>query len=207
MNNGIVNFEGWDLDATGDEPRVRDIDVATRAGLAKPADVRRVIDANWDELTAYGEIRIIAPSAPIRRGPKGREYWLNEEQATALVTMLKTKTARALRVVLVKLFVAYRRGQVQAHTLAAAPIQARISDDPMAVKSIRVLCQIASRQSGLSIQRIQGMLRKPWGVMSIYRIALSHADHTVARLREIIESPPVRRLSGDRRQLDMWKSN
>lgn len=203
----LIKFEGWDLDATGDEPRVRDLDVAAHAGLKDPHDVRRIIDKNWDELESYGEIRVSGRRPENGRGRPGREYWLTEEQATALVAMLKTPMARALRVVLVKLFVAYRRGQVQAHVLAAAPIQARISDDPRAYSMLRMMFAMAAKSSGRSIQSIQGEIRKPWGVCSVYRIALSSLQHTMARLQAVIEAPPVRRLPADRRQVEMFGAN
>jgi hypothetical protein len=204
----MTKFDGWDLDMTTGEPRVRDLDIATRAGLVKPADIRRVIVANWETLSAFGEIRIIAPSAPIRRGPKGREYWLTEEQATSLVSMLKTPLGKQLHVAIVRLFVAYRRGQLATSVTAGAPLQARIGDDPRAMSLVRTYCQLAAHQSGLSVHRIQGRIRKPWGVMSIYRIALSSLDHTIAQLKEIIEAPRPRALPRDRRQVAMpWGTN
>jgi hypothetical protein len=49
-----------DLDALpiGDsgEPRVRDLDIAARAGLAKPLGIREVIEANMAELEKNGRV-------------------------------------------------------------------------------------------------------------------------------------------------------
>ena len=204
-----AKFEGWELDvARVDEPRVRDIDIAVRAGLARPRVVRRVIEKNLDTLAAFGEVTVCALSAQTSGGRPGREYWLNEAQATSLVSMLKTPLGRQLHITLVKLFVAWRRGQLAATSVASAPIQARIGDDPRAASHVRGLCQIAARITGISIHRIQGQIRKPWGVMSIYRIPLSSLDHTLATLRQLLEATVMRRLPADRRQVEMpWRTN
>ena len=64
----LVKFEGWDLDTTGDEPRVRDIAIGEHGGLARPRDIRRLIETHWDELAAHGEIRVCAQSARNKQG-------------------------------------------------------------------------------------------------------------------------------------------
>ena len=90
----------------------------------------------------------------------------------------------------------------------APTLQARISDDSRARATVHTLCQIAAKMSGLSIHAIQGKIRKPWGVNSIYRIALTSLDHTIAELRAIIEAPRARQLPADRRQVAMpWAKN
>jgi hypothetical protein len=36
--SALAKFDGWDLDvASTEEPRVRDVDIAERAGLAEPS--------------------------------------------------------------------------------------------------------------------------------------------------------------------------
>lgn len=204
----MERFEGWDLDTTTGEPRVRDLDIAERAGLRRQRDIRQVIERNWDTLSAFGEIRVCGSRPQTSGGRPAREYWLSEEQATSLVSMLKTPLGKQLHVAIVKLFVAYRRGQLATIVTASAPMQARIGDDPRAMSMVRTYCQLAAHQSGLSVHRIQGMIRKPWGVMSIYRIALSSLDHTIAKLKEIIEAPRPKALPKDRRQVSMpWGAN
>ena len=203
--SAIVPFDGWDLDTTSaDEPRVRDLDVARRAGLAKPLNIRATIERNWEELTAHGEIKVFTPRVKTSGGRPGTEYWLNEAQAVALVALMKTTEARALRIGLVRLFVAWRRGHLAASTVASAPIQARIGDDPRAKAQVRALSRAAARHSGLSTHRIQGGIRKPWGVISIYRIALSALDHTIAQLMAILAAPPPKQLPADRRQMTLF---
>ncbi len=104
---------------------------------------------------------------------------------------------------LVRLFMAYRRGQQVSASgpSISAPIQARIGDDDRARSYLSGMCRAAAKVSGRSVQSIHGSLRKPWGVASIYRIALSSYDHTAARVQEIIDSAlNVRRLPAHRKQ-------
>lgn len=131
MTTALTVFEGWSLDADAAEPRARDVDIAQRAGLAQPRDIRQTIEKNWDELTAHGEIGVCALQPQTSGGRPATEYWLNEAQSVALVSLMRTPAARALRIILVRLFVAYRRGQfapAPLSTQASAPIQARIGD-------------------------------------------------------------------------------
>lgn len=161
-----VSVNGWNLDVGDEEDaRVLDVDVAESAGLARPRDVRRIIASNWDELSAHGEIRVCALGAQNTRGRPGVEYWLNEAQATALVAFLKTKKAKALRITLVKLFVAYRKGLQPSlppppppETVIADPV--RIGDDPRARLDVARWSAAASKVAGLSIQRVHGHLRR-----------------------------------------------
>ncbi len=99
-NNSVTLFEGWDLDTSDEEePRARDTDIARRAGLAQPRDVRRIIEKNIEELTAYGSVTCRAQSARIEKnsgfvtGTEERtvnEYWLNAEQSVAPLSLLQT---------------------------------------------------------------------------------------------------------------------
>lgn len=213
----IIKFDGWDLDASSeDEPRVRDVDVASRAGLAQPRDVRRVIEKNWDELSAYGEIRISALGAQFRRGPKGREYWLNEEQATALLAMLKTPLARQLRIALVKLFVAYRRGLLApVHTVpldfAHGP---RLGDVPNLKADVSALCAMTARACGRSLRQVHGFVRRTYRVPGIHHLSVYVWSAVKQTLEQIalggITIGPASRpaLPPDRRQVAMpWRAN
>lgn len=86
-----------------------------------------------------------------------------------------------------------------------APVQSRLSDDPRAMAAVRAWCRTASLSSGRSVQSLQGEIRKPWGVASIYRVPLVALDHTLATLQAItVAGPPRKALPLDRRQLNMW---
>ncbi len=212
MSADVTLFDGWELNTSdADEPRARDIDIAMRAGLAEPANIRRIIERGWEDLTPYGEIRVMALSAKTSGGRPGTEYWLNAEQSVALIAKLRTPLARKLRVTMTKLFVAYHRRQVVPPpppvecTPGTAPVQARISDDPRAVSMLRSWVRMAAQQTGRSNQGIQGELRRHWGTSSLYRIPLVAYDNTVSRIQTMLtEHGNRRRLSGTPKQTTMW---
>ena len=169
-------FDGWDLDvADAEEPRVRDLDIATRAGLARPRDVRRIIDQNWDELTAHGEIRVCALCAQTSGGRPGREYWLNEAQSAALIAMLRTPMARELRIALVKLFVAYRRGQLAAPTTLALDIVhgPRVGDNDLLRSEVSNMCAAVAKASRLPLRRVHGWVRRTFKVPGIHHLGVA----------------------------------
>lgn len=83
-------------------------------------------------------------------------------------------------------------------------MQARIGDDMRLRDCLKSLCIAAASTSGRSVQSIHGELRKPWGVASIYRIALTSYQHTVFVLNQIIDDAlGIKRLPRHKRQLDM----
>lgn len=111
-----AQMQPWcaEVDAEG-EPRVRDIDLAERAGMAQPRNVRALIRANMEELQEHG--RIVERTRRVRSGSLAgsgaqerevAEFWLNESQACALVMLLRTPKARELRVAVVRAFMAAR---------------------------------------------------------------------------------------------------
>lgn len=92
---------------------------------------------------------------------------------------------------------------------ATAPIQSRISDDPRAKSTLQAWFQTARTITGRTIQSLQGELRQPWGVASVYRVPLVALEHTVAAIQQIIvEATRRQRLPPDRRQQAMpWREN
>lgn len=213
----LTKFEGWDLDTTSAGlPRVRDIEIGERACLAQPADIRRVIDKNWEELTTYGEIKVVALNAKTSGGRPGREYRLTEEQAVALMSMLKTPTARLLRMAMVRLFVAYRRAELAAPEPATVQLEIahgpRVGEVPNLRADISSLCAMTARASGQSVSKVHGFVRKTYRVPGIHHVAVVVWPAVKATLEQIalgrISIGPMRRaLPADRRQLDMWKTN
>ncbi len=96
------------------EPRVRDIDLGERLGFERPRVIRELIERNKAEVESFG----LAPrrTAPITSG-KGRvtevqEYWLNEEQALLVATISNAPKAPQVRAMLIRVFVAWRRGEL-----------------------------------------------------------------------------------------------
>lgn len=104
------------------EPRARDIEIAERLGYSRPRKIRELIEANLAEIEGFG-------TAPRRGAPftsgngtvqEAEEFWLNEEQALLVAALAKTKNAAAVRAMLIRCFVAWRRG----HLLGADGIPA-----------------------------------------------------------------------------------
>lgn len=103
-----------EVDAEG-EPRVRDVDLAQRAGMANARDIRSHIKTHREELEEHGALvvrrqrrRTQMPGGNAFREVEVDEFWLNESQACALVMLLRTPKARELRVAVVRAFMAAR---------------------------------------------------------------------------------------------------
>lgn len=100
-----------DLSILDDEPRVQDLRLAEALGFVENKAIRRLIDRNMPELTAYGRIWD-APSQNTLAGKRGRpglEYWLNEAQALLVCMFSRTPEAARVRRELVDVFMAWRR--------------------------------------------------------------------------------------------------
>jgi hypothetical protein len=122
-----VTVEDWTLFASdGGEHWLRDLDLAERAELADPHDIRRTIEKAIKD----GTLSVIGPgTARANPGPlvrienevvtsgKGRSqevdaYYLNEEAALLLVTRLRTPKAIELTKAIVRIFLAVVRGEI-----------------------------------------------------------------------------------------------
>ena len=101
-----------DLNTTiNHEPRVRDLLIAERLGMADPHKVRPLIDANREELETYGEVSARRAETGASGGRPGTEYWLNEGQALVICALSRTAKAAQVRKALIDVYLAYRRGQ------------------------------------------------------------------------------------------------
>lgn len=94
------------------EPRVRDIDLAERLGISRPRDIRKLIERNKAELDRFGICATVAQNHSGGRGRPTKEYWLNEEQALLVSVLSNAENAPAVRAMLIRVFVAYRRGHL-----------------------------------------------------------------------------------------------
>ena len=109
------------------EPRARDLDIAKRLGFDRPRKIRELIERNITELTTYGPcpaVGRLVQSNPVK------EYWLNEEQALLIASVSEAPKAPAVRSMLIKTFVAWRRGH-----LAPASFDGVVHDLDPAVRS------------------------------------------------------------------------
>lgn len=173
-------FEGWEIDASIGDPLVRDTDIAVRAGLAQPRDVRRVIEKNRAELEMHGDLSMRACQARIEktgaiRGFETRavnEYWLNEAQALNLVALMRTERAAALRVGLVRLFVAWRKGAAAPPAALALDVATgpRIGEHPTLRADLERQCRLAARASGRTVHAVHGLVRRVMRVPGVYQL-------------------------------------
>jgi hypothetical protein len=101
------------LHVVEDEPRALDTDIGERLGMARPTNIRGVIEASREELERFGPLHTARAMVDIGSGAKRETtaYYLNEEQS--LLVSIKSTAPRAAEVrhMLIKVFTAWRRGQ------------------------------------------------------------------------------------------------
>ena len=100
-----VSVNGWDLEVLDEhDARVRDVDIAARAGMTRPRNVRQVIERNREELQMHGVLEVRCSEQQTSGGRPGLEYWLNEGQSLALVALLRTEAAARIRFELIRAY-------------------------------------------------------------------------------------------------------
>jgi len=97
----IVEHEG--------QPLARDVDVGERLGLQRPRVIRELIERNRGELEGFGPLAVRHGKS---RGQEFEEFLLNEEQALLVATLSSAPNAPAVRAMLIRTFVAWRRGHL-----------------------------------------------------------------------------------------------
>lgn len=98
------------------EPRARDIDIAEALGFERPRKIRELIERHRGEFEGLGEITPHR-GAKIGRGRPEEGYLLNEEQALLAAALSSAPNAPAVRAMLIRTFVAWRRGHLEAPAL------------------------------------------------------------------------------------------
>jgi hypothetical protein len=91
------------------EPRARDLDIAERLGFERPRVIRELVIRNKSEIEAFGPLAVRHGKS---RGQEFAEYWLTEEQALLVSVLSKAPNAPAVRAMLIKVFVVWRRGNL-----------------------------------------------------------------------------------------------
>lgn len=104
-NLTLVEHEG--------EPRVRDVVLGKSLGLARPTNIRALIERHMDTLRRFGEVCTTVVQTSGKGGRAGGiEYRLNEEQAVFIVTQSDAPNSADAKVAVVKVFVAWRHGRL-----------------------------------------------------------------------------------------------
>jgi len=124
----IPSAQGWEFsiweNMPDGEPRIRDIDAATRLGYSRPRDVRKVIERIWPE-DKRPSCRDTVARQPVGPGGKGTrtytvtEYWLTEAELLKLIARSETPVAEAILDEMIAVYMAVRR-----HLVAAVPVKA-----------------------------------------------------------------------------------
>lgn len=155
-----VRIEDWTLFAADGGHWIRDLDLADRACLASPRDIRRTIQtaladqlvASWDSggsAPAIGTPVIRAVKVLVPAGAHGgmqevTEYYLLEEAALLILTRLRTSAAIAATKCVVKVYMAVVRGEVRP---SAPVVLGEWSSEGIALKKAVLLHQMAEAMS------------------------------------------------------------
>ena len=107
------------------EPRVLDTELAAALGMARPTNIRGVIEQNKAELEGFGPCTARVHDHPTVFGRTTTAFYLNEEQALLVAMFSRTEKAKEVRATLVRVFAAYRRGDLV--PAASAALEFRIS--------------------------------------------------------------------------------
>lgn len=102
------------LTTINEEPRVLDTDLAEALGMANPTHIRQnVILPNRAELEGFGGLAAAKRNPGPMGGRPTTAYYLNEEQALLVCLLSRTERAKAVRAEVIRVFTAYRKGQLQ----------------------------------------------------------------------------------------------
>lgn len=157
-----------DLHVMAAEPRVRDLELGERLGFEQPRMIRKLIARNADELSQHGPL--LQSEAMVATGKGARravsEYLLNEPQALLVCMFARTPKATEVRRQVIEVFLAWRRGELQAAPRGnVAPLAA---GDPVVAQLARLTDRLDALE-GLG-QRLRD------GDHGARALALTHAD-------------------------------
>ncbi len=85
------------------EPRLLDLDLAERLGYERPRKIRGLIDRHMDTIIEFGPCPTVGLG--IGEGARAADaYLLNEEQAIYIATQSDAPNAKAVKILVVKVF-------------------------------------------------------------------------------------------------------
>jgi len=108
----VVEHEGvsYPLSMRGEEPLVRDLDLAMWLGFDRPRDIRKLIERHLPSLGEVSRHRGAKPPSPSGGRPE-EGYLLTEAQALYLIAKSETAKAHQVLVSMIAVFIQVRRGQ------------------------------------------------------------------------------------------------
>lgn len=103
-----------DLNTTvNHEPRILDVTIGEKLGMAQPLNIRQIIESNTDELSRYGEV--FTNRVKTKKGGRpSTEYYLNEPQSMLVCIRSNAPHAPDVRQAIIEVFMAYRNGNLPA---------------------------------------------------------------------------------------------
>ena len=110
MNTLSLSDLNTSIDA---EPRILDVTLGERLGMAQPLNIRKTIRANSAEISLYGGVITHGVKTSCKGGRPSKAFYLNEPQAILLCMFANTPAAADVRHQVITVFMAYRRGSVQ----------------------------------------------------------------------------------------------
>ena len=175
----VVSQDGWELRVGDDaEPRIHDLDLATRLGFARPVDVRKLVR----RLYVSGKIKDSDLHATVARtgGRSATEYWLSEAAALRVVAKSETKKADEILGQVIDVYIKVRRGLIVDRDLKPANVvlptesatTTRTGDVPLVRNTISMLCKLAAKSTGRPLQAIHGYVRKTFRTVGIHQLPI-----------------------------------
>jgi len=158
MGAEIILIEGWSFSLDDDgEPRIQDIELAMRAGLKKPRNIRQLIERNREYIEINGPLRMRPTVGRISKPNGGYEerkingFWLNETQAYHVVAKLETPMADRLIPLMARAFTLVRRRELPGgHELASVDLIAQKVAGPILQGQKVILARITEAETNLA---------------------------------------------------------
>ena len=170
MNNR-TNIMEVNLKSIDDEPRARDLDIADRLGFARPRDIRKLIERNRSEFDALGTCATVAH---VVRGNPVKEYWLNEEQSLLAASLSDADRAPEVRRMLIKVFVAWRRGELP--EVKKAPVDRTARETRLFMQSAMKLAAMAGLNGNQRLIAANRATRRAVGFDYMQEMGVSYLE-------------------------------
>jgi predicted transcriptional regulator len=165
-----------ELQTFDDGPRALDLDIAKRLAFRRPRKIRELIERNRVELERFGSI---APRRGAYRGKAFDEFWLNEEQSLLIAALSETERAAEVRHMLIKVFVAWRRGELKPIKVQPTAMIAVAREGRLQYRMFRSMLRdmgIKGNQAVLSANRATKMTT---GFDAMGALGITHIDAAV----------------------------
>lgn len=94
------------------DPRILDVRLGERLGMAQPLNIRKVIEKNREELEQYGSIHAARELIQAGKGARREveQFYLNEAQALLICMFSRTARAAEARREIVQVYLDWRKG-------------------------------------------------------------------------------------------------